>query len=151
MTVHVDQNYLPLIRVSYDGLSTDAEFEAHLETLRASMMAKDATPRVLVIDATRSDATPPTQRRRQAEWMQENAALIRRLTVGCAFVIPSPMVRGFLTAIFWIQPLPCPHAVCGTLEEALEWGEGKIRERDIAFPLGARTAWLPRRAASGAR
>ncbi len=144
MAVRVDLNYFPLVLVSHEGVSTDDEFEAHLEVLRGSLTSKDASRRVLVIDATHAGlATPATQRKRQAEWMKENEAHIRRLTIGCAFVIPSSVIRGFLTAIFWIQPLPCPHVVTSTLEEAFVWSEKRLAESGLGFPLGARTAWLP--------
>ncbi len=151
MPIQVDQSYLPAILVSYEGAPTDEEFDAHLETLRASLTARDARPRVVITDATLSEPAPATQRRRQAAWMKENAPLLRRLMIGCAFVIPSPVVRGILTAILWVQPLPSPHVVCATLDEALDWTDEKLRASGLALPLGARTAWLRRRAREAAR
>ena len=37
------------------------------------------------------------------------------------FVIPSSLIRGTLTAVFWIAPMPMPTSVHETLEQALDW------------------------------
>jgi hypothetical protein len=141
VAIVVDQEFLPAIRVFHDGATTDEEFAAYLETLLVSMNGPKAGPRLLVIDATHSAATPATQRRLQADWMKQHAARIRDVTVGCAFIIPSGLVRGILTAILWIQPLPCPHEVVATLDEALAWGAQRLSERGLSIPVGARFKW----------
>jgi hypothetical protein len=66
-----------------------------------------------------------------AEWMKGYDALIRERTVGCAFVLPSALQRGILTAILWIQPMACPHTIVGTLDEALEWTRGKLARKEL--------------------
>ena len=64
-------------------------------------------------------------RRRQAHWIKQNEELLRRYSLGAALVIQSPIVRGMLKAILWIQPMPQPHAVFFNIEAALAW----LRER----------------------
>lgn len=148
MAIQIDQNFLPLIVIRYDGPTSDADFEAYLETLRLSMSEPKAGPRVLLQDATLAYPITPKQRKRQADWMKEHAAQIARLTLGCAFVIPSSLMRGVLTAIFWIQPLPCPHEISGTIPEALAWCSEKLNERGLSLPPGARGLWMRDQAAS---
>ena len=142
MPISVEQDYLPVIRVAHNGATSDEDFERHLKTLRDSMYAANAGQRLLVIDATHSAATPATQRRMQADWMKEHADRIRKYTVGVAFVIPSGLIRGMLTAIFWIQPLPSPHEVCSTLEQALAWGDIQLGAHGLKIPARARMNWL---------
>ena len=43
-----------------------------------------------------------------------------------AFVIDSPIVRGALTAILWIQPLPYEHRIVGTRADANAWLRGQL-------------------------
>lgn len=145
MAIAVEQQYLPVIRIAHDGATSDEDFERYLNTLRDSMYAPNAGHRLLVIDATYSAPTPATQRRMQADWMKEHADRIRKFTVGVAFVIPSGMIRGMLTAIFWIQPLPSPHEVCATLEQALDWGDTQLAAYGLEIPPHARVDWLSRK------
>jgi len=37
-------------------------------------------------------------------------------------------VRGGLTAVLWLAPLPCPHVVVKTLDDAIVWCEQKLCE-----------------------
>jgi hypothetical protein len=50
-----------------------------------------------IFDATRAGRSSATQRRKQAEWMKTNEAVLRACSAGYAFVINSPLVRGALT------------------------------------------------------
>jgi hypothetical protein len=63
--------------------------------------------------------------RRQAEWIKDHEALLRQYSLGVAMVMQSPIVRGMLKAILWIQPMPQPYTVCSSVEEGLRW----LRER----------------------
>jgi hypothetical protein len=142
VTILVDESQLPVIRVIHQGETSDDDFVTYLETMRRSMFSPNAGQRLLIIDATHAGSTPPTQRRLQAEWMSLHADRLRALTVGVAFIIPSSVVRGFLTAILWIQPLPCPHEVCATLEQALDWGDRQLTAHHLVTTIRARRAWL---------
>ncbi len=144
MPIVVEEEYLPVIRIQHLGATTDEDFARYLTTLHASLYSPRAGKRLLVIDATECAPTPATQRRLQAQWMKEHADRIRRYTVGVAFVIPSGLIRGMLTAIFWIQPLPSPHEVCATLEQALAWGDGQLAAHGLKIPPGARVNWITR-------
>jgi hypothetical protein len=151
MSIVVDESQLPVIRVIHHGVTSDEEFIHYLETMRRSMFATTAGQRLLVMDATHAGTTSATQRRLQAEWMNFHADRLKELTVGVAFIIPSSMVRGFLTAILWIQPLPCPHEVCGTLEQALNWGDRQLTAHHLVTTVRARRAWLAMAPVNGAR
>ncbi len=125
--ITIDETSKPIYVVSFEGLPTDAEFESFLKRLGA--ITERANDKALVFDASRTGATPPSQRKRMAQWMKEYDALIRERTAGCAFVLPSALQRGILTAILWVQPMACPHAIFGTPEEALHWTRGMLAKR----------------------
>lgn len=48
-------------------------------------------------------------------------------------MIDSPIVRGALTAILWLSPLPQPHLVTASMAEAERWTLDKLRRA----PAGA--------------
>jgi hypothetical protein len=59
---------------------------------------------------------------------------MRKYSLGAALVITSPVVRGMLKALLWMQPMPQPHIVCGTTEEALRWLRDRFRSERIDLP-----------------
>jgi hypothetical protein len=65
---------------------------------------------------------PAGQRTIAAEWLKRNAALARRTSVGGATVSPSAILRGIITAVFWLQPSPTPFFVLATRHEAMAKG-----------------------------
>ncbi len=124
-SIHVDDSNSPLVVVTFESAVDDEEFERYLARLDALWRHK--MRRVLVVDATRAARTPATQRRRQADWMRVNEELLRSYAAGFAFVINSPLVRGALTAILWLQSLPSPFIVVSTLPEAERWALGQLQ------------------------
>ena len=56
----------------------------------------------------------------------EQHARIQLLCVGGAFVISSPIIRGALAAILWMQPLPWPHTVVGDVAAGERWARKKL-------------------------
>ncbi|MFO0694094.1 MAG: hypothetical protein U0230_11100 [Polyangiales bacterium] len=61
------------------------------------------------------------RRRQWARLLAEREDVLRRTTKAWALRTESPLVRGMLKAIHWIQPPPYPHAVVGTHREAFEF------------------------------
>ena len=128
----IDESEAPLYVVRFEGVPTDAQFKAYLDhvlriTQRGEMHA-------MVYDATLAGWIPPSQRRLQADWMREHDQLNRDLTVCMSFVLPSPLLRGVLTAILWLQPMPCPHNVVSTLEAGLRFCRARLSEQSPTPP-----------------
>jgi hypothetical protein len=69
-----------------------------------------------------TEPPPPNQRRMIAGFIANNETLLRRTIAGGAIVAPSPLVRGAVTAIYWVRPSPVPTTVFATREEALAQG-----------------------------
>ena len=129
--IEEDESRFPLVVIRFNGVASDAEFEGYLDR-QSARIARDQV-NAIVIDARRAGATPAKQRRRQAQWMREHAATLARWSVGTAFVIDSAMVRGLLTAILWVQPMPTPHVIVTTMEQAESWARAKLAERGASF------------------
>lgn len=115
--------------ITFDGAATDAEFDKYLEAVTNIVERKRKFG--LILDALRTER--PTSRRRQlqSEWLKHHDANLRAYSTGTAFVIGSALVRGGLTAIFWLQPPAMPTTVVSTLPEAEAWVTQRMLEHDI--------------------
>lgn len=112
----------PLIWIHFTGAITERDFDVYLETL--TRYATRESPTLFLYDALEAEVPTATQRQKQGSWLARNEAVLRRNVRGTAFVIGNPLIRGALTAIFWIRPTPVPYIVAGTRSEAERWARG---------------------------
>jgi hypothetical protein len=129
MPFTVDGSRAPLIVVRFVGTVDDDAFERYLAEYAAVFDAKQRY--AVVLDAMEAGVPTARQRARQAAWMGEHDATLRRLCVGGAFAIRSGLVRGALTAILWLQPLPFPYAVVGSVPEAELWARARLLDPSV--------------------
>lgn len=132
MPIRLDISQLPLATVRWEGVCSDEEVSAYLTEMTA--LVKRPGRRALVYDAREAALPTATQRSLQGNWLKEHQLRIRANTVGTAFVIQSAIVRGGLTAVFWIQGLSSEHLVCATLGEALAWSGMRLEQAGLAVP-----------------
>lgn len=123
-SIKFDHSDFPLVRVTFVGDATNEEFAAYLAEMGQLFLRRK--PNATVLDAREAGMTPATQRRMQAEWIREHEDDLRRFSRGTAFVISSPVIRGALTAILWLQPMPQPHVVVATVAEAEAWAKARL-------------------------
>ncbi|HEX3771641.1 MAG TPA: hypothetical protein VHV30_12275 [Polyangiaceae bacterium] len=130
-SIVVDDSRFPLVRVTFDGAVADHVFDAYLHAL--SRVLSRRAKNVIVFDALR--APPPTakERAKQAAWLKQHRDVIERFSCGSAFVIKSAIVRGGLTAILWIAPIPGAHTVVATVAEAEAWALARLRDAGVTF------------------
>ncbi len=131
-SIRIDESRFPLIVVTFVGSQDEADFSAYLEWMTA--LAKRRVKAVTVFDATKAGPTSATQRARQGAWIKTNRALIQQFSCGSAFVVSSAIVRGALTAILWIAPVPGPHTIVATFEEAERWALERLRAEGVRGP-----------------
>jgi len=120
--------------------TTDDNLRAYLDEQLVEMRANLARGKrtIVVIDASMGMRPTATQRKLQADWINDHAALLGASCLGIAFVIPSPLVRGALTAIFWVAQMPIPHTVHGTLSQAVGWATARLDEFGVELPAKLR-------------
>ena len=68
------------------------------------------------------EAAPASQRKYAAEFQKRNRELQVRASVGGAIVATSTLVRGVLTAVFWLQKSALEMHVVASREEGLVYG-----------------------------
>lgn len=135
MPILLDTSRSPILRVVFEGPTSDAEMRAHLEELTREIKARPMN--TLMYDARRSTAPSAVQRQLQAAWMREQEGLIRSRSAGVAFVIDSALIRGALTAILWLQPMVTEHTIVATVEEAQRWCDEQLRKKQARLESAA--------------
>jgi hypothetical protein len=105
--------------------ATNDEVDHVLADLSAELRV--GAPYVLVFDLTRSALPNAVQRRKLTAHMRDNDEKIRRWVRGIGVVCPNPLMRGVVTAIFWVAPPPVPHHLFATCEEASDWADSLIK------------------------
>lgn len=101
---------------------SDDEMRAFLRWHR-EWMATRREPYTLVLDLRRTERLSPGQREMITNGMDRS----EQICLGTAMVFTSVVLRGVLTAIFWIRKPRYPTRVFGSLEEAERWARETAR------------------------
>jgi hypothetical protein len=90
-------------------------------------------PHVLIMDMTRGTAgATAAQRARVAAWLEENEPLFKAgKQLAHVMVIDNPVIRGVVTAVFWLRPPANPHYTARTLSEAVDIAVRCLREANL--------------------
>ena len=121
----IDLDEFPIIRVVFTGEAANAEnFTAYLDELKKIYESK--APLAIVFDATKAVFPGISYQKMQAQWLKDNEQLMRSYCKGTAYVIPNPIIRNVLTAIFTFQKQPVPYKVCSSATEALAWVKNQM-------------------------
>lgn len=119
MPLVIDRKSLPMLRLRYIGDFSDAELAVFLSGLDELLQLPGR--KVCVFDLTKATTGTPRQRQIQGAWIAKNEEALARGFAAAAIVTESAIIRGAVTAIFWIRPLPFPTRVVATLEAAEAW------------------------------
>lgn len=118
-SIETDSSRLPLLVIRFTGVVDDVAFDRYLEQTRER--ATSGKRYAVLADATNAGVATAPQRKRQADFIKAHRELLAHVCVGNAFVIPNPLVRGVLTAILWLQPLPYDHVVVNGVADGEAW------------------------------
>jgi len=69
----------------------------------------------------------PLERRRTAEWLRQIEPQMRESCLGSCNLVSSPIIRGVMTALYWIFTPPVPQAFPAREAEALAWCQERLR------------------------
>lgn len=95
------------------------ELEAYLAWTVEHMNGWESGALFTLMDIRRAPTPPLEHMKRHAAFFREHDALIERTVTGVVFVAQSPMLRGALKAVFWMQEPPVQVEVARDLDEAL--------------------------------
>jgi hypothetical protein len=118
--------------------SASMEALAYLEQLWRSTPL--GTRSFMITDLSRVEqASPASQRKQAADFMEKNATLQRKATAGGAIVVASALMRGVITAVFWLRPPPMPSVIVPSREEALLRGLEALEAEMPVLPPNLRS------------
>jgi hypothetical protein len=124
--IRVSSDDWPIVLTEFpEERVSDAALHALFRHIEELMREAEATGEKLFIitDLTRMHhVAPASQRKYAGEWIQRTAMLARTASVGGAQVTPSSILRGLVTAIFWLKPPPTPAIFVATRGEAIARG-----------------------------
>jgi hypothetical protein len=119
------------------GRVPDRELQSCLAHLEALMneAARGREKLFFITDISQMRDMPPAhQRHFTAEWLKRTEGLARMASVGSAHVTPSVLLRGILTAVFWISPPNTPSTFVATREEAMLRGIRLLEAEGARLP-----------------
>ena len=119
MPIHFDDTVPPNILITITGKVDAEEYDSYHDVLRKRMLAARAARMKLGIIVDGRSSTPPgaKERKRMAEFLEENEALLAETVAGQVIVLSNALQRGVLTAILWVRPFPMPHYLASSREE----------------------------------
>ena len=121
--IRVAKSDWPIVLIEFpEKRVTDADLQAVLGYIESLLneAVKNKEKVFVITDLTvMREITPPSQRQFTAEWIKRTASLNRAASVGGATVTPSAILRGIITAVYWLQPSPSPTFPVATRHDAM--------------------------------
>jgi len=129
-------DFSPIIVRQVSGSMTDETMRAQLDATAIELHRAQAAGlrTVTIIDLSQAAGATAAQREMQTDWLTRHDDVLRRVSLGTAFVVRSQMVRGALTGIFWLRPLPHEYTITTSLDAALDWAIDRLVSQGIAPP-----------------
>jgi hypothetical protein len=109
----------PLVTVTFPAVFTTGEWESYLNYI-ASYMDR-GQPYAMVTDFGRSRTLSPAERKLASDLMVKQRDRLGRMVKGVAVVSDSALLRGMLTAVYWVALPAYPTEVFATVEAGKAW------------------------------
>jgi len=126
MPMQSDERDWPILLCKAVGESTDEDIAEYLRWLEQLLARKKR--HVLIVDASAGKSMKGTHRQQIAQWNKNNATELRKYRAGLVLVTDSAMLRGVLTAIYWISAPPFPYHVADTTVRARIWAREQLEQ-----------------------
>jgi hypothetical protein len=114
----------PVVVVEWPERANAAGIKLHFDEMVA-LLAQRPGPFAVVVDATKARGLDADLRARTAKGIEQLTQASKGRIKGIAYVVPSALMRGIITAIHWLVRAPAPTATFALRGEALRW----VRER----------------------
>ena len=99
---------MPIYRWTFPSEATDEELRACLQA-REDLAIRARYYTAWVIDMSNITKAPATQRKALAEHLKRFDEFGVRWNAGSALIVPSPWLRGLVTAVTWFSPPSFPY------------------------------------------
>jgi hypothetical protein len=136
--IRVMTSYWPILIVEFpEKRFADEDNRGLLDHLEALMNDALRTSEKLffITDLTlMREFAPALQRQTTGQWIKRTTDLARKTSVGGAQVTPSAVLRGIITAVFWIHPPPTPAVCVATRSDAMIVGIERLEAEHVLLP-----------------
>ena len=123
----LDSSLAPIYRVTFPERASDDALHAYCRAVEK--WSTHVHYRVAwVMDLSRVAHVSAAQRASFAKYMEGMKAFDMLYTRATALILPSAMLRGIATAIFWLYPPPFEHQTFSEYGEGLSWIREAMRE-----------------------
>jgi hypothetical protein len=140
--IRVETVHWPIVLIEYPQTRvSDADFFQALARVEEVMHAAIAERRktYVVTDITQVREIPPaSQRKYAADFVKRTAHVSKAATLGTANVTPSSLLRGIMTAVYWVSPSPTPTVFMATRSEAYRYAIDVLERAGVALPPAVR-------------
>lgn len=123
----IDESRAPLYQLSFPSDPTD-EVLLDMCAARERWMNVARFPVAWVVDMTNLGNVTARQRRIFGDHLQRFEPHDLAWNQGSAIIVPNALLRGVVTAVFWLKPPRFPHESFKTKDEALRWASERLRE-----------------------
>jgi len=123
--VGISLEHWPVMIVDNSSTASDAAMEAQMVCLRRIYRERKVAY-ANVIDARKGSPPTAKQRAMLSAFREEVKDHVGQHCRGVAFVFDSMIMRGIMTAMFWVRGPDTPHGVFATVEEALAWSRERL-------------------------
>jgi hypothetical protein len=147
--IRIDDTYLPvLVMELLEDHGPDvpwmlSRFEHNFSLGKRYALACDAMNVSRPLDAN--------GRRDIGQWLIANRKNLERFCVGSGIAFPSALVRGAMTALYWITPSPMPMYYPATFAEAARWCVERLEAAGEPVGIKARAVILHAQTATAQR
>ncbi len=121
----LSNDLMPLYRWTFPSEATDEELRACFRA-REDLATRARYYTAWVIDMSNIARAPATQRKMLAEHLKRFGELSVRWYVGSALIVPSPWLRGLVTAVTWLSPPKFPYQLFSESLAAESWAKKQL-------------------------
>jgi hypothetical protein len=132
VAISVDASAWPVVRVTWDGLQSDAELERYFAETRACLERRQP---YVTITWMKNFHNKAEHRQKMAAFMKDTDEANRRYNLAAGIISTSAIFRFALSMVMLIRPIPVPFKVCGSFPEALAFVREKARTLGLLLPL----------------
>ena len=127
-------DFSPIVLRQLQVGMTEQQLRAQLDQTAEHLAEAERQRTVVIVDVSETVRASKEERKLETEWRTRHEAMLKRVSLGAAVLVPNQFVRGALTAILWMQPPPNGHIVTLRLSEAVDWAVARLTSHGVPVP-----------------
>ncbi len=126
----IDVTHAPVYVMRFPAGASDQELASLCET--RERWAQHAThPCAWVADMSLVRSMPPTQRKLFADHLKRFEFHDIAYNRGSAIVVTNAMIKGLLTAVFWLAPPKFPNQAFDDFDKGMAWAKSQLQKSGV--------------------